>query len=162
MARLVISDNITSGGALVSRQTFRLGSFTMGARLAVKPKAAPQAAKNHLRIGPEYSDKIDPTYVASLNELLDRIATLGVATDYDRIGLKPDQREIKSPLITHLVAIVEEQANNNSSPTLRTSYVQVSELGGPDTLVLQDTPCSRTFDRTFSPKTHRTLWSASW
>lgn len=37
-----------------------------------------------------------------MNELLDRIAALGLATDYDRIELKPDQREIKSPPITHL------------------------------------------------------------
>ena len=39
--------------------------------------------------------------LSSLNELLDRIAALGVATDYDQIGLKPDQREINSPPATH-------------------------------------------------------------
>ena len=116
MARLVIKDSITSGGALASGQTLRLGSFTMGARSAVKPKAAQPVTKNHLRVGPEYSDKMDPTDVSSLNELLDRITTPGVATDYDRIGLKPDQREIKSPPIT--LAVVEEQADNNSPPTL--------------------------------------------
>ena len=44
---------------------------------------------------------MDPTELSSLNELLDRIAALGVAIDYDRIGLKPDQREIKSPPVTH-------------------------------------------------------------
>ena len=101
MARLVINDSITSRGALDSGQTLRLGSFTMGARLAVKPKAAPQATKNRLRIGPEYSDKMDPADVASLNELLDRIAALGVATDYDRIGLKPIREKInlrRSPI----------------------------------------------------------------
>ena len=65
MARLVINDSITSGGVLESGQTLRLGRFTMGARLAVKPKAAPQAAKNHLRIGPEYSDKMDPADVSA-------------------------------------------------------------------------------------------------
>ena len=55
-----------------------------------------------------------PADLSALNELLHRIAALGVATDYDRIGLKPDQREIRSPLITHQVVIVEEQADNNS------------------------------------------------
>ena len=44
--------------------------------------------------------------LASLNELLDRIAALGVTTDYDRIGLKPDQREINSPPVTHQIAVV--------------------------------------------------------
>ena len=60
MARLVIKDNITTRGALASGQTLRLGGFTMIARSAVKPKAAQPITKNHLRIGPEYSDKMDP------------------------------------------------------------------------------------------------------
>ena len=51
---------------------------------------------------------MDPMELSSLNELLDRIAALGVATDYDRIGFKPDQREINSPSVTHHVAVVEE------------------------------------------------------
>ena len=92
MARLVIKESITSGGALVSGQTLRLGSFTMGARSAVKPKAAQLVTENHLRVGPKYSDKMDPAHVLALNELLDCIAALGVATEYDRIELKPDQR----------------------------------------------------------------------
>ena len=70
---------------------------------------------------------MDPTYVSALNKLLDRIAALGDTTDYDWIRLKPDQREIRSPLITHNVATVEEQADNDSSPTLRTKYVWASE-----------------------------------
>ena len=40
---------------------------------------------------------MDPTDVSFLNELLDHIAALGVATDYDLIRLKPDEREIRSP-----------------------------------------------------------------
>ena len=48
--------------------------------------------------------------LSSLNELLDHIATLGVATDYDQIGLKPDLREINSPQATHHVVVVEEAA----------------------------------------------------
>ena len=83
---------------------------------------------------------MDPTELSSLNELLDRIATLGVATDYGRIGIKPDQREIKSPSITHQIAVVEEQ-NNNSPSILRTNYVRISELEEPDTCPRNDMPC---------------------
>ena len=96
MACLVIKDNITSGGALVSGQTLRLGGFTMTARSAVKPAMTSRVIKNRLRVSSEYSEQMDPTELSSLNELPDRIAALGVATDYDRIGLKPDQREIRS------------------------------------------------------------------
>ena len=76
MARLVINDKITSGRALVPGQILQLGSFTM-ARSAVKLKAVPQITENHLRIGPENVDKMDPADISSLNELLDRIAALG-------------------------------------------------------------------------------------
>ena len=69
--------------------------------------------------------------LSSLNELLDRIAALGVATDYDRIGLKPDQREINSPPVTHQIAVVEEQCGDSSS-ILRTNYVRILELSEPD------------------------------
>ena len=74
---------------------------------------------------------MDLTELLSLNELLDRIVALGVATDYDRIGLKPDQREIESPPITHQIAVVEEQCDDSSS-TLRMNYVRVSEPTEPD------------------------------
>ena len=83
--------------------------------------------ENRLRVNSEYSKQMDPTELSSLNELLDHIATLGVAADYDRVGIKPDQREIKSPPITHQIAVVEEQ-DNNSSSILRTNYVRISEL----------------------------------
>ena len=136
MACLIIKDNIISGEALALGQTLWLGNFIMGARPTVKPEAAQLIVKNRLRIGPEYSDALDPADVSDLNELLDHIAALGVATDYDRIGVKPDQREIRSPLITHHLAIMEEQANNDSSPTLRTKYVRVSELGEPDSRIM--------------------------
>ena len=78
-----------------------------------------------------------PMELSSLNELLDRIAALGVATDYDRIGLKPDQREINSPPITHQIAVVEEQYNNSSS-TWRTNYVWIPKLSEPDTRSRED------------------------
>ena len=90
MARLVLKDNITAGGALAPGQTLRLGGFTMTARPAVKPMMTSRVIKNRLRVDSEYAKRMDPTQLSSLNELLDRIPALGVATDYDRIGLKPD------------------------------------------------------------------------
>ena len=70
--------------------------------------------------------------LSSLNELLDRIAALGVATDYDQIGPKPDLREINSPQVTHHIAVVEKQCGNPSS-ILRTSYVRIPDPSKPDT-----------------------------
>ena len=70
---------------------------------------------------------MDPMELCSVNELLDRIAALGVTTDYDRIGLKPDQREINSPPVTHQIAVLEEQCGDSPS-ILRTNYVRIPEL----------------------------------
>ena len=97
MARLVVKDDITSGGALAVGQTLRLGGFIMTTPSAVAPTMASRVITHNLRIDSELAKKMDPIEFSSLNELLDRIAALGVATDYGRIGLKPDQREINSP-----------------------------------------------------------------
>ena len=70
--------------------------------------------------------------LSSINKLLDRFASLGVATDYDQIGPKPDLREINSPQVTHHVAVVEGQCGDPSS-TLRTSYVRIPNPSKPDT-----------------------------
>ena len=101
MARLVLKDNITSRGALAPGQTLRLGGFTMTARSAVEPTMTSRVIENPLRIDSEHSKQMGAAELSSLNEPLDRAAAPGFATDYDRIGLKPDQREIKSPPITH-------------------------------------------------------------
>ena len=151
MARLVIKDSITSGGALASGQTLWLGGFTLTARTAIKPTMTSRVIENHLRAESEYSKRIDPTDLSSLNELLDCIAALGVATDYDRIGLKPDQREIKSPPITHQIALVEEQ-NNNSSSMLKMNYVRISELEEPDTCPQNDAPCPSNLESDVRPE----------
>ena len=121
MACLVVDDKITSGRALVPRQILQIGNFTIGARPAIKPKAASRIAENYLRIIPESVDKMDPADISSLNKLLDRIASLGVTIDYDLIGLKPNQREIRSPPVTHLVTVVEEQVEDTTPPMLKTS-----------------------------------------
>ena len=132
MARLVLKDNITSGGALAPGQTLRLGGFTMTARSVIKPRMTSWVIENPLRIKSEHSKQMDPVELSSLNELLDRIAALGVATDYDLIGLKPDQREIKSPPITHQIAVLEER-DDHSSSILRMHYVWISDFEEPDT-----------------------------
>ena len=105
MACLVINNDITSGRNLTSGQVLQLGGFTMGAHMAIEPTASPVIVQHRPCIGPEYCERMDPADVSSLNELLDRIAALGLSTAYDRIELKPDQREINLPLITHLVAV---------------------------------------------------------
>ena len=94
MARLVVKDNITSGGALAVGQTLRLGGFIMAAPSAVAPTMASQVIAHNLRVSSELAEQMDPVELSSLNELLDRIAALGVATNYVWIGLKPDQRDI--------------------------------------------------------------------
>ena len=76
-ARQVINDKITSGKALVPGQILQISNFTIGARSAIKPQAVPRIAKNHLRINPESVDKMDPTDISSLNELLERRTALG-------------------------------------------------------------------------------------
>ena len=57
--------------------------------------------------------------------------------DYEQIGLKPDQREINSPPVTHQIAVVEEQCGD--SPSIpRTNYVRIPELSEPDTRLRED------------------------
>ena len=101
MARLVVKDNITSGGALAVGQTLRLVGFVITARSAAALTMTSRVMENSLHVGSEFAEQLDPMELSSLNELLDRIAALGVATNYDQIGLKPDQHEINSPPVTH-------------------------------------------------------------
>ena len=137
MARLVVKDNITSWGALAVGQTLPLGGFVMTAPPAGVPTMTSRVIKNSLHVGSEFAEQMDPIELSSLNELLDRIAALGVATDYDRIGLKPDQMEINSPPVTHQIAVVEEQCNDSSS-ILRMNHVRIPELYELDTRLRED------------------------
>ena len=68
----------------------------MTACSASAPTMTSRAIKNNLHVSSELVEQLDPMELSSINELLDRIAALGVAIDYDWIGLKPDQREINS------------------------------------------------------------------
>ena len=117
---------------------------------ALKPTMTSRVIENCLRVDPEHSKRMDPMELSSLNELLDCIAALGVATDYDQIGLKPDQKEIKTPPITHQIAVVEEQ--DNSSSMLRTNYVRISDLEETDTHRQKGTPCSPNIESDGKPK----------
>ena len=94
----------------------------MTACSAVAPTVTSRVIKSNLHVGSELVEQLDPMELSSVNELLDRIAALGVATDYSQVGLKPDRREIDSPQVTHHVAVVETLCGDPSS-ILRTSYV---------------------------------------
>ena len=109
----------------------------MTARSAAAPTMTSRVIENSLHIGSKFTEQMDPMELSSLNELLDRIAALGVTTDYDRIGLKPDQREINSPPVTHHIAVVEEQRSDSSS-ILRMNYVWIPELSESDTCLWED------------------------
>ena len=56
-----------------------------------------RAIKSNLLISSELAELLNPIELSSINEILDRFAALGVATDYDQSGPKPDLREINSP-----------------------------------------------------------------
>ena len=59
--------------------------------------------------------------------------------NYDRIGIKPDQRDIRSPPATHEIAIVEEP-HADRPPALRTNYVRIAELLVPKTFSEDNLP----------------------
>ena len=82
---------------------------------ATAPTMTSQVIKSDLHVNSEFAEQLDPMELSSVNELLDRIAALGVATDYDQIGIKTDLREINSPQVTHHVVVVEEQCGDSSS-----------------------------------------------
>ena len=87
--------------------------------------------ESNLHVNSEFTEQLDPAELSSVNELLDRIAALGVATDYNRIGLKTNLREINSPQVTHHVTVVEEH-RDDPSPILKTSRVRATEPSMPD------------------------------
>ena len=85
----------------------------MTACSAAAPTMTSRVIENSPHVGSEFTEQMDTVELSSLNELLDRISALGVATAYDQIGLKTDQRDINSPQVTHHIAVVEEQCSVN-------------------------------------------------
>ena len=131
MSHPVFKDGTVVKRALAAGQTVRLGGFLMTACLATASTMTSQVVKSNLHVRSEFAELLDPIELSSVNELLDRIAALGVATDYNQIGLKTDLREINSPQVTQHVAVVEEQCGA-SSPVLKTSQVRAPEPPMPD------------------------------
>ena len=128
----VFKDGAVVKGALATGQTIRLGGFLITASPATTSTMTSQVVKSNLHISSEFAERLDPIELSSVNELLDRIAALEVATDYNQIGLKTDLREINSPQVTHHVAVVEEQCGQPSS-ILRTSYFRIPDPSELDT-----------------------------
>ena len=93
----VFKDGAVVKGDLATGQTIRLGDFLMTACSATAPIMTSQVINSDLHVNSEFAEKLDPMELSFVNELLDRIAALGVATDYNQIGLKTDLREINSP-----------------------------------------------------------------
>ena len=97
MPHPVFKDGTIAKGALAVGQTLRLGGFLMTTHSAAAPTMTSRVIKSILHVSSEFAEQLDPMELSSLNKLLDRFAALGVATDYDQIGPKPDLREINSP-----------------------------------------------------------------
>ena len=116
MPHPVFKDGAVAKGALAIGQTLRLSGFLMTACSAAAPMMTSRVIENNLHVKSALAEQMDPMELASLNELFDRIAALGVTTYHDQIGLKPDLREINSPQVTHHVAI-GEHSNFKKIPT---------------------------------------------
>ena len=97
MPHPIFKDGTIAKGALSIGQTLRIGGFLMTACSAAAPTMTSRVIESNLHVNSELAEQLDPMELSSLNEVLDRIAALGVATDYDQIGLKLDPREIDSP-----------------------------------------------------------------
>ena len=83
MPHPVCKDGTVAEGALAIGQTLRLGGFLMTAYAAAAPTMTSRVIESNLHVNLELAEKLDPMELSSLNKLLDRIAALGVATDYD-------------------------------------------------------------------------------
>ena len=132
MPHPVFKDGTVAKGALAVGQTLTLGGFLMTARSAAVSTMTSWVIESNLHVSSEFAEQLDPMELSSLNELLDHIAALGVAMDYDQIGPKPGLRKINSPQVTHHVAVVEGECGDPSS-ILRTSYVRIPDPSKPDT-----------------------------
>ena len=83
MPRPVFKDGTVAMGALAVGQTLRLGGFLMTTCSASVPMMTSRAIENNLHVNSELAEQLHPIELSSINELLDRFAALGVATDYD-------------------------------------------------------------------------------
>ena len=88
MSHPVFKDGTVAKGALAIGQTLWLGGFLMTACSAAAPTMTSRVIESNLHVNSELVEQLDPMELSSVNELLDRIAALGVTTDYDQVGLK--------------------------------------------------------------------------
>ena len=89
MPHPIFKDGTVAKGDLAIGQTLRLSGFLMTACSAAAPTMTSRVIESNLHVNSELAEQLDPMELSSLNELLDCIAALGVATDYDHIGLSP-------------------------------------------------------------------------
>ena len=82
MPHPVFKDGTITEGALAAGQTIRLGGFLMTACSAATSTMTSRVIKSNLHVNSEFAEQLDPIELSSVNELLDRIAALGVTTDY--------------------------------------------------------------------------------
>ena len=89
MSHLVFKDGTIAEGALAIVQTLRLGGFLTTACSAAAPMMTSRVIESNLHVNSELAEQLDPMDLSSLNELLDRINALGVASTTIRLGLNP-------------------------------------------------------------------------
>ena len=82
MPRPVFKYDTVAKGALAIGQTLRLGGFLMTVCSAAASMMTSRVIESNLQISSELAEQLDPMELSSQDELLDRIAALGVATDY--------------------------------------------------------------------------------
>lgn len=90
---------------------------------------------------PEHSNGMDSAETPLLHELLGWIQAMGMIDDqsriYDRVGLRPGDKEIRVPPITHLVTTIycPAKGSPHQLPELRMVYVPVTDHpDSPDNL----------------------------
>ena len=110
MPHPVFKDDTVAKGALAIGQTLRLGVFIMTACSAAALTMTSRVIENSLHIKSALAEQMDPMELASLNELLDRIAALGVGTMIG-LGLNP----IKGRLTLHWSPIIFQWWRNNAA-----------------------------------------------
>ena len=69
----------------------------MTAYPATAPTMTSRVIESNLHVSSELAEQLDQMKLSSVNELLDRIAALGVATDYDQIGLNAIRERLTLP-----------------------------------------------------------------
>ena len=100
----IFKDGTVVKRALAAGQTVRLGGFLMTACSATAPTMTSQVIKSDLHVSSEFTEQLDPIEISSVNELLDRIAALGVATTMIVLGLNPINGRLTLPSLPTMLS----------------------------------------------------------